>query len=39
MDAIKTIYQACMNTDRLRSMQGREIVEAIKVQEISYIIF
>ncbi|EFO26887.1 hypothetical protein LOAG_01595 [Loa loa] len=30
MDAVKTIYQACMDTDRLNSMQGREIVETIE---------
>uniref|UniRef100_A0A0R3RL50 Neprilysin n=1 Tax=Elaeophora elaphi TaxID=1147741 RepID=A0A0R3RL50_9BILA len=30
MDAVKTIYQTCMNTDRLHNIQGKEIVEAIE---------
>ncbi|EJW71178.1 hypothetical protein WUBG_17916, partial [Wuchereria bancrofti] len=30
MDAVKTIYQTCMDTNRLHSMQGREIAEAIE---------
>ncbi|KAL3994610.1 Peptidase M13 family protein [Acanthocheilonema viteae] len=30
LGAVKTIYHACMDTDRIRSMQGKEIVEAIE---------
>uniref|UniRef100_A0A915PHV0 Uncharacterized protein n=1 Tax=Setaria digitata TaxID=48799 RepID=A0A915PHV0_9BILA len=31
MDAVKTIYQTCMDTKRRRSLQGREIIKAIEV--------
>lgn len=39
MDAVKMIYQACMDTSRLHSMRGKEIIEAIEVQQVSYLIF